>query len=691
LQLWRIGGSFTAPVLDTLADVGVASFAVPPAVLQQGSTDTIDSLDGRLTQAVAAVDPSLGNAEAVWTQHTVSDGAGRSVVRWYELVPTHPNAPVRQSGTISDSAGFAFNGAIAPTRNGGAVIEYDTGGSTQPVLIEAESRGRSNSLGTMSSPLTVAVSNAIDRDYSCPSQPFGGSSSGTHVCRWGDFAGASVDPDSPDVVWLSSQVNGRTGAFIAGFGHQAQWMTENSALTPAATPAPTASFSVSPNPVSPGSPVTLDAGASSDPSGGAISSYTWDFGDGSPPDTRASTTHVYQSLGVYRVTLTVTAGGGTSTTSHTVTVDAPPILSFAASTTLATPFAAVSFDAGGSTDPNPGGSIASYTWNFGDGSLSAGAAAVHRFTAPGFYSVTLTVTDDRGQEATQTRTVIVDQPFASFTASPSPAIPGAPVTFNATGSKDPVASIAGYTWSFGDGAGASGAAPSHTYAAPGSYLVTLIVNNSLGQSAATSNVVTVDPPPTPVVEISPTPVSAGVPATLNATGSIHPPGTSAGYMWAFGDGGTTAGPIVSHTYAKPGTYGVTLIVVDSDGLSAMTIEHLTVRAPRLRGHLSILRGQRVTAIRQHGLRVALSTNLGGRVTFHVVARVPPAAKDTRRGVTLLRARTVTVRPGGHRVALRLSPSAVSALTAGQASSLVTTVTVVGAFGQRLMLAATLRL
>jgi PKD repeat protein len=665
-------------------------------VPQPGSTDTIDSLDGRLTQAVAAADPSAGNAETVWTQHTVSNGAGGSVVRWYELVPS--TSSVHQSGTIGDSDGFAFNGAIAPTRDGGAVIEYNTAGSGsgQQVRLKAKSRSASDALGTMSSTLTLATSSAIDSDYSCPSQPFG-SGNGNGVCRWGDFAGASVDPDNPDAVWGSNQINGPTGAAIPGFGDQAQWSTQNSALTPTATPAPTASFTVSPNPVSPNSPVTLNAGASTDPAGGTINSYTWSFGDNtmSGPNADPSPTHTYQTPGVYTVTLTVTGTSGTSTTSHTVTVDKPPTALFTVSPSLATPSSPVSFDASDSTDPNPGGSIVNYSWNFGDGGRGTGVTAAHSFSAPGFYNVTLTVTDDRGQTATFTppQPVIIDRPSASFTASPNPAVPGAPVAFKVFDSSDPTSTITAYTWNFGDGAVASGTAASHTYAAPGSYLVILTVTDSRGETGATSTVVTVDGPPTAAFTITPNPVSAGDSVRFNATGSGHPPGVSAGYAWAFGDGGTASGPVVSHTYASPGSYGVTLIVLDDDGQSAMVIEHVTVRAPPLRGHLSILRGQHVGAIRRHGLVLALSINLGGRVTFHVGARIRSGASGGKqRGLTLLRARTVRVTAGRHRVALRLNPGAVRALGAGSGgSSLGARVTVVGAFGQRLLLSATLRL
>ena len=39
------------------------------------------------------------------------------------------------------------------------------------------------------------------------------------------------------------------------------------------------------------------------------------------------------------------------------------------------------------------------------------------------------------------------------------------------------------------------------------------------------------------------------------------------YNWSFGDGGTAAEPIVSHTYAAPGTYTASLTVTDATGAS----------------------------------------------------------------------------------------------------------------------------
>src|SRR5699024_2369283 len=63
------------------------------------------------------------------------------------------------------------------------------------------------------------------------------------------------------------------------------------------------------------------------------------------------------------------------------------------------------FDGAGSQDPD--GSIASYEWDFGDGDTASGASAEHTYDAAGDYTVTLTVTDDRGATDTTTRDVTV--------------------------------------------------------------------------------------------------------------------------------------------------------------------------------------------------------------------------------------------------------------------------------------------
>src|SRR5262249_39474987 len=151
---------------------------------------------------------------------TIAGGAA-TVVRCYELLPG--KLEVKQSGTISAPSLFVFNGAIAPTLAGGAVINYDTASATALVQIAAQVQARLGPGGTVNTPLTPASSAAIDSDFSCASlEPK------NTDCRWGDYAGASVDPNNANVVWGSNQVDGPTGKERG----EAQWATQNFALTP---------------------------------------------------------------------------------------------------------------------------------------------------------------------------------------------------------------------------------------------------------------------------------------------------------------------------------------------------------------------------------------------------------------------------------------------------------------------------
>jgi PKD repeat protein len=136
-----------------------------------------------------------------------------------------------------------------------------------------------------------------------------------------------------------------------------------------------------------------------------------------------------------------------------------------------------------------------YAWNFGDGASASGLTARHAYASPGSYMVALTVTNDAGQTTTATQTVTVyAPPSASFSVSPATTLPGAAVNFNAGASSDPGGAITGYSWSFGDGATASGPGASHAYLRPGTYTVTLTVVGSLGLATSTSHTVTVNPP-----------------------------------------------------------------------------------------------------------------------------------------------------------------------------------------------------
>src|SRR5215831_13982565 len=132
----------------------------------------------------------------------------------------------------------------------------------------------------------------------------------------------------------------------------------------------------------------------------------------------------------------------------------------------------VQFDASTSV-----GDIASFSWNFGDGTTASGVSVSHTFKQQGDFTVVLTVTDSRGFTAQSAPTKVSvgagKDPTAKFTVSPSNPIAGTPSNFNASESKADVGHvIVSYDWDFGDGTPhASGVTVQHTYALPAQYNV----------------------------------------------------------------------------------------------------------------------------------------------------------------------------------------------------------------------------
>jgi hypothetical protein len=98
------------------------------------------------------------------------------------------------------------------------------------------------------------------------------------------------------------------------------------------------------------------------------------------------------------------------TPTPTETPNAAPTANAGPDKTAATG-ATVSFDGGASTDAD--GSIASYSWDFGDGSTASGRTASHPYDASGTYRVQLTVTDNDGATASDTALVTVNDTAAT--------------------------------------------------------------------------------------------------------------------------------------------------------------------------------------------------------------------------------------------------------------------------------------
>ena len=163
-------------------------------------------------------------------------------------------------------------------------------------------------------------------------------------------------------------------------------------------------------------------------------------------------------------------------------------------------------------------------------------------------------------------------PVAAFTSSCS----GLTCTFTSTGS-DPDGSIAGYEWTFGDGASATTQSPSHTYTTGGTYTVTLTVTDNQGAAASASQSVGVNTPDQPPVAnfVSDCP---GLTCNFTSTSS-DADGTIAGYSCTFGDGASSIAQNPSHTYTAGGSYTVTLTATDNQGATNAVSKNVTVNQP----------------------------------------------------------------------------------------------------------------
>lgn len=150
--------------------------------------------------------------------------------------------------------------------------------------------------------------------------------------------------------------------------------------------------------------VTFDASGSSYPNG-QIVSYEWEFGDGSPKRIDTSqVTYKYTKIGTFNAKVTAIASdGGRSTAEIPVNVR-PVSLSacFEVSTSQGPAPLTVEFDPRCSA-----GTIAKYSWDFGDGESSKTRKPSHTFNQPGSYQVTLEVSDNQNVVNTFTKNILV--------------------------------------------------------------------------------------------------------------------------------------------------------------------------------------------------------------------------------------------------------------------------------------------
>lgn len=295
----------------------------------------------------------------------------------------------------------------------------------------------------------------------------------------------------------------------------------------------------------------------------SISSYLWNFGDGTNASSR-NTAHKYATHGAYNVILiTTTSNNCTDASATTVSVFDAPSTNFTVTDVCLFDTAIFS---NASLNPTMG-TIASWTWNPGDGSplINTVSNPHHRYNTVGNYQITLiTYSSNLGCADTLTDSISVfPMPVADFAS--------VDVCLNETmdfsdSSEITSGSITAWSWNFGDNSPINTIQhPDHTYTGYNTFMVTEIVTSNYGCKDTISKAVVVHPLPTALFNLSN--VCDGTPMPFTDMSTI-PTGAIQTWQWNFDDNSAlNTNPNPSHLYDTHGLYSIELVVASQFGCS----------------------------------------------------------------------------------------------------------------------------
>jgi uncharacterized delta-60 repeat protein len=311
-------------------------------------------------------------------------------------------------------------------------------------------------------------------------------------------------------------------------------------------------------------------------------------------DTSITATTPARAAGTVDVSVTATAGSGTGT--GLFTYYGPPVADFIASPNPAMPNQMINFYGYYSSQSAPGGSITVYQWNWGDGSpAGSGATPDHYYPLFGSYQVTLTVTDNFGQTASKTSTVMVNQGNTAPVANaggPYTIRVGQSLVLDGRASTDPNLaqgdSIVEYAWdldnngTYGDVMGANPTVSwSSLQFAAGTYTIKVRVKDSFGLTSIASATLTINPLPTTTPTAATGITTTG--ATLNGTVNANGTPSTVTFEW-----GTTTGYGNSIAATPSSVSGNTATAVSAalTGLAPHTTYYFRVRATWIDGSVT---------------------------------------------------------------------------------------------------------
>lgn len=222
-------------------------------------------------------------------------------------------------------------------------------------------------------------------------------------------------------------------------------------------------------------------------------------------------------------------------------------------------------------------------WDLGDGTVASnpGATFAHTYSAPGTYTATLTVTDERGTTSVASHDVTIRALPVAVLAPADRALSGVPIVLNASASFAPSGTLSGYRFGADDGYDSgwvSSPVAQHAFQTPGAHGVTLTVRDSNGLSSlpTTQSVLVDDRAPNLTIIIG-TPVVTRLWTTNISASASDPDGSVVNITWSLDDSAQTLwGPSITPVFTTLGPHTLSAQAIDNNGSSTTATTTVTV-------------------------------------------------------------------------------------------------------------------
>lgn len=484
--------------------------------------------------------------------------AGNNLAVCIDVVPFNLSGSSPAGGTwsgtgITDAANGTFTPIVAGA--GTYILTYTF---TDPVT----SCTNASTLSITVNPLPVA---SFSHDsLVCANAPvtFLNNSSGAGTYLWDFGDGNTSGTVNPSNTYASA------GIFnVSLIAYSPQGCTDTTLGIIHVIGAPVAEFSLSPP--SGCGPLSVNF---SNTTTGDYTTYSWNFGNGQSSTQQNPAAVLYDMVlytdTTYYVLLSATNMCGTSSAIDSVRITYPPHADFGTNVNSGCSTVSVAFSNITTGLPQ------SFLWDFGDGTTGTTTQTTftHDYSAAAndtTYYITLIAYNVCGSDTMIHSILVQPNPINAF-FNTNITHGCAPLVVNFANYSTGNGITNNNSWNFGDGNISSQMNPSHTFTTPGTYIVSLAVNNVCSYDTA---YVTITVFPFPVVNFSlnPATICVGQAATI-INNSLNITNTE----WNFGDGGSSSLFNPVHVFTSQGTYQITLAGTSFDGCIDSSARTLTV-------------------------------------------------------------------------------------------------------------------